>query len=44
MHSRFHLAIKVRPSDSKSFYCDILGCEEGRSEDDWQDINFLATS
>ena len=42
MHSRFHLAIKVTDLPiAKSFYCDILGCEEGRSEDDWQDINFF---
>ena len=42
MHSRFHLAIKVTDLPiAKRFYCDILGCEEGRAEDDWQDINFF---
>ena len=42
MQSMFHLAMKVSSlSEGKSFYCDLLGCNAGRSEDDWQDINFF---
>ena len=42
MYSKFHLAIKVTDlPKAKHFYCDILGCQEGRAEDDWQDINFF---
>ena len=42
MSSRFHLAIPVRSiEESKEFYCDFLGCEEGNCEEGkWQDINF----
>ena len=42
MSSRFHLAIPVRSiEESKEFYCNFLGCEEGNCEEGkWQDINF----
>ena len=42
MSSRFHLAIPVKCiEESKAFYCNFLGCEEGNYEKDmWQDINF----
>ena len=42
MSSRFHLAITVKCiKESKAFYCNFLGCEEGNFEKDmWQDINF----
>ena len=42
MSSRFHLAIPVRSIvESKQFYCEFLGCEEGNCEEGkWQDINF----
>ena len=42
MSSRFHLAIPVKCiEESKAFYCNFLGCEEGNFEKDmWQDINF----
>ena len=42
MSSRFHLAIPVKCiEESKVFYCNFLGCEEGNFEKDmWQDINF----
>ena len=42
MSSRFHLAIPVKSIDeSKEFYCEFLGCEEGNFEKGkWQDINF----
>ena len=42
MSSRFHLAIPVKCiEESKAFYCNFLGCEEGNFEEGmWQDINF----
>ena len=34
MSSRFHLAIPVKSIDeSKEFYCEFLGCEEGNFEE-----------
>ncbi len=42
MPSIFHLAYHVRDLDqSRRFYCDLLGCEEGRSTDTWVDIDFF---
>ena len=42
MKSLFHLAYNVRNlSDARSFYGEILGCEEGRSSDSWVDYNFF---
>ena len=37
----FHLAIPVLDlKETRSFYRNILGCEEGRSSDYWVDFNF----
>lgn len=39
--SPFHLAIPVSNLEkARSFYRDILGCEEGRSDTHWVDFNF----
>ncbi len=42
MSNRFHLAIPVKSiNEAKTFYCDVLGCVAGNSEEGkWQDINF----
>ena len=42
MHlSPFHLAIPVKEiTTTRTFYRDIIGCEEGRSSDHWVDFNF----
>ena len=38
----FHLAIPVKEiTETRYFYKDILGCEEGRSSDHWVDFNFF---
>lgn len=38
----FHLAIPVSHLEkNRTFYRDILGCEEGRSSDHWVDFNFF---
>jgi len=40
--SPFHLAIPVHNlEESRKFYRDVLGCEEGRSSDHWVDFNFF---
>ena len=40
--SPFHLAIPVHNlNECRLFYGDILGCEEGRSNDHWVDFNFF---
>ncbi|HHL42157.1 MAG TPA: dioxygenase [Hellea balneolensis] len=40
--SIFHLAYNVKDLDeARIFYCDILGCTQGRSTDTWVDINFF---
>lgn len=37
----FHLAVPVSDLDqTRSFYRDVLGFEEGRSSDHWVDFNF----
>ena len=37
----FHLAFKVKDiSSTRKFYVDILGCNEGRSTEDWIDFDF----
>ena len=37
----FHLAIPVKDlEDTRFFYRDIMGFEEGRSSDQWVDFNF----
>lgn len=42
MSSIFHLAYHVRDLDAaRRFYCDLLGCQEGRSTDTWVDIDFF---
>lgn len=39
-HSRFHLAIPVDDLvAARSFYGELLGCEEGRSDELWVDWN-----
>lgn len=38
----FHLAIPVTSlSASRGFYADLLGCEQGRSSEQWIDWNFF---
>ena len=38
----FHLAYTVTNLDSaRSFYGELLGCQEGRSTDTWVDFNFF---
>lgn len=38
----FHIAIPVHNLDEcRTFYKDILNCEEGRSSDHWVDFNFF---
>ncbi|MCW1954232.1 MAG: VOC family protein [Flavobacteriia bacterium] len=40
--SPFHIAIPVHNLDEcRSFYRDVIGCEEGRSSDHWVDFNFF---
>jgi len=42
MASPFHLAIPVSNLETcRTFYRDILGCEEGRNSDQWVDFNFF---
>ncbi|TYC61882.1 dioxygenase [Rhodobacterales bacterium] len=42
MRSLFHLAIHVKDLEaSRTFYRDVLGCEEGRSTDTWVDFDFF---
>ena len=37
-----HIAIIATDyAASKAFYCDVLGCAEGRSTDTWLDIDFF---
>ncbi len=39
--SPFHLAIPVKEiNETRTFYREIIGCEEGRSSDHWVDFNF----
>jgi hypothetical protein len=40
MKNLFHLAFPVRDlAESRGFYGEILGCEEGRSAETWVDFN-----
>ena len=42
MKSAFHFAYHVTDLDeSRRFYGDILGCQEGRSTDTWVDFDFF---
>lgn len=41
----FHLAFPVADlEETRQFYCDIIGCEEGRSTDLWVDFNLYGNS
>lgn len=38
----FHYAFKVKDiATTRKFYVEILGCEEGRSTENWIDFNFF---
>lgn len=38
----FHLAVPVYDLDKcRTFYREVLGCEEGRSSDNWVDFDFF---
>ncbi len=42
MNNLFHLAFPVKDLEaSRRFYGDVLGCEEGRSSDQWIDFNLF---
>ncbi|HEY0459534.1 MAG TPA: VOC family protein [Pyrinomonadaceae bacterium] len=42
MQNLFHLAFPVKDlEESRKFYGDVLGCEEGRSSDAWVDFNLF---
>ena len=42
MNNLFHLAFPVKDlEESRRFYGEILGCEEGRSSDAWIDFNLF---
>jgi uncharacterized protein len=42
MNSLFHLAFPVKDlEETRRFYTEILGCEEGRSSDRWIDFNLF---
>ncbi len=42
MSNLFHLAFPVKDLESsRKFYGEILGCEEGRSSDQWIDFNLF---
>ena len=42
MKSIFHLAYNVKDlEETRVFYRDILGCQEGRSTETWVDFNFF---
>ncbi|MBN8532256.1 MAG: VOC family protein [Alphaproteobacteria bacterium] len=38
----FHMAFPVRDiEETRRFYCDVLGCKQGRMTDHWIDIDFF---
>ena len=38
----FHLALPTDKLElTRSFYCDLLGCETGRTSENWIDLNFF---
>lgn len=40
--SKFHYAFKVKDiASTRKFYIEVLGCEEGRSTENWIDFNFF---
>ncbi len=42
MNNLFHLAFPVQSlEESRKFYGEVLGCEEGRSSDEWIDFNLF---
>lgn len=42
MTQPFHLAIPVQDLEKcRTFYRDVLNCEEGRSSEHWVDFNFF---
>ena len=42
MNNLFHLAFPVKDlEESRKFYGEILGCEEGRSSTEWIDFNLF---
>lgn len=42
MNNLFHLAFPVKDlEESRRFYGETLGCEEGRSSENWIDFNFF---
>ncbi len=42
MNNLFHLAFPVKDLESsREFYGEILGCEEGRSSEQWIDFNLF---
>src|SRR5688572_20936307 len=42
MQNLFHLAFPVKDlEESRKFYGEVLGCEEGRSSDAWIDFNLF---
>jgi extradiol dioxygenase family protein len=42
MNNLFHLAFPVRNlEEARTFYGEVLGCEEGRSSDAWIDFNLF---
>ena len=42
MIAPFHLAVPVSNLEAcRTFYRDIIGCEEGRSSEQWVDFNFF---
>ena len=42
MQSLFHFAYHVRDLDqARRFYCEVLGCVQGRSTETWLDIDFF---
>ncbi len=42
MNNLFHLAFPVKNlEESRRFYGEVLGCEEGRSSDAWIDFNLF---
>jgi len=42
MNNLFHLAFPVKDlEESRKFYGEILGCEEGRSSESWIDFNLF---
>ncbi|MCA1624658.1 MAG: VOC family protein [Acidobacteria bacterium] len=42
MNNLFHLAFPVKDlEEARTFYGEVLGCEEGRSSDAWIDFNLF---